>query len=671
MWTAAVPFRIYRMGLSRYRGLHVWPALVGAVAVLLLLAAWTFSLSGLRESARERMLDYLIPLLVRQIPAEPAVLVVDIDRATLETVGPWPWPRTRLAQLLAAVAAGKPAVIGLDVLLADPDRLSPAVLAREIATMTGRDDLLTIASGLEDGDASIAGAIANTATLLGFVLETKSSRPLDTVPILVRGDIDLPRLWNAPGALGPTPQIAAAGTGLGLLSMEADIDGRVRRLPLLAIAEGVARPGFAVEAVRLLQQAGTLILEADPPRLRIGAVTALLDPDASIRIVPSEPDGWARRTISAAALLNDKSLGVRLADHVVLIGGGAPELGGLRITADSPVMPTVQIQADAVETLIRGSILSRPWFMEPIEVGAVAVLGLLCIIAALSLRPSAAVLAVIALFVAWEAAVTALMRVNGILLDPAAPPLIGTAVFIATAVTRYAEDEYQARRLRQSFEQYLAPSVVRRIAAQPALVRLEGEMREITAVFTDIEGFTAMTERASPAELVALLDEYLDAVSRAVTDHGGMVGKIIGDAVHAIFNAPLDLPDHTKRALDCALTIVREAEAIRATPNARKLELGRTRVGLETGLAIVGDVGGSRKLDYTAYGTVVNTAARLEAANKSIGSTILIGPVAASRLDPTTIRRIGRISLHGLTEPLEIFAPVKIPADQLTDPSAD
>jgi adenylate cyclase len=643
--------------MRRQLGHRAWPTLVGAITVFVAVAGWVFSSSGLRETLRERTLDYLLPLLPSPMPAGQ-VVVVDIDRATLETFGPWPWPRTRLARLLAAVAASKPAVIGLDMLLADPDRLSPAVLAREIATMTGRKDLSALAASLEDGDAAIAGAIADTATLFGFILDTKDARPLETVPILVGGDIDLPRLWRAPGALGPTPQIAAAATGLGLLSMDADVDGRVRRLPLLAVTDVSARPGFAVEAVRLLQQAGNLIVEVAPPRLRIGAVTAPLDPDANMRIAPSGPEVWVRRTISAAALLNQQSLAAKLAGRVVLVGGGAPELGGLRVTAASPVTPTVQIQADAVEALIGGVLFARPGFIEPLEIVAAAVLGLLCVGAALLLRPWTAALAVTAVVAAWLVAAAALIHGNGLLVDPAAAPLAGIAAFVSTAIARYAEDEHRARRLRRSFEQYLAPSVVRRIAAQPTLVRLQGETREITTLFTDIEGFTGMAERAAPADLVALLDNYFDTVTRAVTDHGGMVDKIIGDAVHAIFNAPLDLPDHAKRAFDSALAIVKGTEAIRATSVAKKLGLGRTRVGIETGPAIVGDIGGTRKLDYTAYGSVVNTAARLEAANKMVGSTILIGPVTASRLDPTTIRSVGRRTLRGLSTPLEIFTPI-------------
>ncbi len=160
-------------------GRGVWPALVGTITVLVAVAGWAFSSSSLRETLRERTLDYLLSLLASPMPAGQ-VVVVDIDRATLEMAGPWPWPRTRLAHLLAAVAASKPAVMGLDMLLGDPDRLSPAVLAREIATMTGREDLSALAANLEDGDAAIAGAIAETPTLFGFILDTKGVRPLET-----------------------------------------------------------------------------------------------------------------------------------------------------------------------------------------------------------------------------------------------------------------------------------------------------------------------------------------------------------------------------------------------------------------------------------------------------------------------------------------------------------
>jgi adenylate cyclase len=179
-------------------------------------------------------------------------------------------------------------------------------------------------------------------------------------------------------------------------------------------------------------------------------------------------------------------------------------------------------------------------------------------------------------------------------------------------------------------------------------------------MFTDVEDFTSMTERAEPTDLVALLDAYFDVASRIVTDHGGMIDKIVGDAVHAIFNAPFSLDNHPARAVSCALSLLEASEEVRRSPLGQRLRLGRTRVGIETGTAIVGDVGGSRKLDYTAHGNAMNAAARLEAANKELGSSICIGPGTAGRLDPATLRKIGTLTLRGRSEPIDVFTPIAL-----------
>jgi adenylate cyclase len=238
---------------------------------------------------------------------------------------------------------------------------------------------------------------------------------------------------------------------------------------------------------------------------------------------------------------------------------------------------------------------------------------------------------------------------------------LAAIAFVVAALTRFARDEWRARQLRLSFEQHLAPEVVRRIAADPSALRLRGELREITALFTDIEGFTGMTERAGPTDLVALLDAYFEATTRVITDHGGMIDKIVGDAIHAIFNAPFVLNDHPARAVACAVTLLEVSETVRHTPLGQRLVLGRTRIGIETGPAIVGDVGGSRKLDYTAHGNAMNAAARLEAANKEFGSSICIGPGTAARLDPTSVRLIGTLTPRGQSQEILIYTPISLP----------
>ena len=304
---------------------------------------------------------------------------------------------------------------------------------------------------------------------------------------------------------------------------------------------------------------------------------------------------------------------------------------------------------------------ARPFWLGPAEFAAAAALGALALLLAARLRPATGALIVLMLAMIWPGAALAAGPAAGLLADPAGPVVVMLVAFAAAALARFAQEEWRARLLRASFEQHLAPEVVRRIAAEPARLRLRGELRDVTSMFTDIEGFTAMTERAEAGDLIALLDTYFDVVTRVITEHGGMIDKIIGDAVHAIFNAPFELPEHPARAIDCALTLLTASETVRHSPLGRSLGLGRTRIGVETGPAIVGDVGGARKLDYTAHGNAVNTAARLEAANKELGSSICIGPGTAARVDAARLRPIGRITVRGRSRPVDVFTPAVLP----------
>ena len=360
--------------------------------------------------------------------------------------------------------------------------------------------------------------------------------------------------------------------------------------------------------------------------------------------------------------MGDPNAAQSLAGRIVFIGSSAPELGGLRVTPASTATPSVQIQAEALSALMRGDVPYRPAWLGPFEMGCALLLGVLDLALAGRLRPLRAAAMVLVTCLVWCGGAIAAVPSLGLLVDPAGPPLVAVLAFAIAALTRFARDELSARRLRTSFEQHLAPDVVRRIVADPTALRLQGEMREITALFTDIEGFTTMTENAEPTDLVALIDTYFDAAAKIVTEHGGMVGKFVGDAVVAIFNAPVVLDNHPRRALDCALALLAASEQIRASPLGRQLHLGRTRIGLETGMAIVGDVGGSRKLDYTAYGNAMNTAARVEAANKELGLSVCIGPGAAARLDAAALHEVGTLTLRGQSQPLRVFTPAALAA---------
>ncbi len=625
--------------------------LAALLTAALLLLAWIASPAGLRDVVRERAIDLLHPA----ARAAPEVVVVDIDQQTIARLGAWPWGRERLAGLLTTITAAGPAAVALDILLAEPDRLSPAALARQLGQTTGRADIAALASGLVDGDASLAEAIRSAAVGLGFVLDPRSTHDsLPVLPILVQGQLRLPGLWTSAGLQGPAPPLAEAAAGLGLIALDADADGRIRRVPLLALAGDTARPGLAVEALRLAEQAGALVLATAPLRLIIGSHAIPLDGTASLRLPPATAAARAARTLSAISLLDDPGSARGLAGRIVLVGGSAPELGGLRPGAGGVLVPSVQLQADAVAAMLQGQVAVRPAWLPQAEAAAAVLLCLGAVLATLMLRPRHAAVLLAIVVLAWLLAARASLA-QGILLDPAGPLLVAMLSFAAASIIAFGATEARARMLRARFEQRLPAAVVRRIAAAPELLRLEGEMREITALFTDIEGFTAMTERAAPAEMVALLDGYFDALMGVVMAHGGTVEKVVGDALHVIFNAPLDLPDHARVARDCALALLAEAEAQRSKPLGVRLGLGRTRIGIETGPAVVGDVGGSGRLDYTAYGNVMNTAARLEAANKDLGSAICIGPVAAERIGPDQLLPLGTIAVRGRANPQAVY----------------
>ena len=611
---------------------HLRPGLAGLVLLAVLLAAWALLPGHGRDALRERALDLLLPLVPWETGGEPGVVIVDIDRAALARFGPWPWPRGRMAELVAAAAAGHPAVLALDILFAGPDRLSP------------------------DGDAALARALSAVPSVLGFVLETANSgQRLPATPILSRAPVALPGLWRANGIIGPIPVLANAAQGFGALVAAADPDGPIRRVPLLVMAGDVIRPGLAVEAARLAQEASTLLIDPGGT-LIVGALAVPIGSDTMLRL----RGAYAPTTVPATQLIEDPAASALLAGQIVLIGSSAPEVGGLRVTAASPATPSVRIQAEAIEAILRGQVLSRPAWADAVELVGAALLGLLCLLMAARLRPAAASLVAVLACLAWTAAAAAAIPGFGVLLDSAGPPVVAIVAFALATLVRFVRDEWRARLLRLSFEQHLAPEVVRRIAADPAAVRLRGEMREITALFTDIEGFTAMTERSEPTDLVALLDAYFDVATHIVTNHGGMIDKIVGDAIHAIFNAPFELADHPQRAVAAALALLKATEEVRRSPLGQRLQLGRTRVGMETGPAIVGDVGGSRKLDYTAHGNAINAAARLEAANKDLGSAICIGPGTAARLDPTTLRPIGTLTLRGQRGEITVYTPVSL-----------
>lgn len=603
-----LPRRPHHLRRLRAAGLTLALAVVAALA-LGLAPPWL----GLWQ---ERGLDAMI----RALPpaaraAGPPVVVVDIGAADDRGA---PWDRAASARLAAAIADHGPAVVAWDVVF----------------------------SGACDGAAAntaLAATLSSAPTVLGFLLAgapPPQRQPLPA-PSLAVGSQALPGLWSAPGAEGPCPAFAAAATGLGALSLPGDQTARVRAVPAAVAVAGTAHPSLAVEALRVANDLPTPLIafEDGTATLRLGAASFPLSRAGMLRFRPSPAATRIARTLGAQAVLKGAAAD-RLAGAIVLVGSSLPQRGGLRPTAEDPLYPSVQIAADLAEGLLSGRLPWRPDAAPATEAMAVLAAGAVAAALVATLPPLAALGGTLALAVLWSLGAGAAFAVAGRLYDPALPALALILAASAGVVVQAGATHRAERALRGRIGQLLPGPVVARLIDDPGLLRLQGERREITALFTDIEGFSATANALPPEALIAALDRYFTAVCAVVLRHGGMIDKIVGDGVHALFNAPLDQPGHVDAALAAAAEIMAVTEALRP-----ELGLGRTRIGVETGPAILGDVGSGARIDYTAHGPAVNLAARLQEAGKTLGPAIIIGPAAAA-LTGQPLRPLGEVDLR-------------------------
>ena len=615
--------------------------LAGAVSLVLIGLVWLIlSPPAALRQAQERGFDILMQWVALNtpdgadltLPAVPQVIVIDLgaqDETGLD------WDRSDTARLVDRLARAGPAVLAFDIVFSGN------------------------CSNIE-GSAALATALARAPSVLGFLLsEFALPAPTPRPPLALAGTAT-EQLWQVPGAEAACADLGAAAQGTGSVALFSDSDGQVRRVAAATLISGAAYPALAIEAVRMALDDRSPILgagldESPGTWLRLGGRQIWLDPEADIRIVPSGPALWQSRTLQAIEVLDPQADLGALAGAVVLIGSSLPERGGLRTTAASAVHPSVQIQADLVSALLSGAVPYRKADAPHWEALATATGGLLVLGLILSLPTLPAIAGTVCLALLWGVMVTLLYRGSGLLLDPLGPVLVLGIICVLTLVGQASLTGRAERLLRRKIGQLLPSPVVARLIENPALLRLEGESRVVTALFTDIEGFSVTTRQLGPRDLVRVLDAYFTLTCDIVLRHGGMVDKMVGDSVHAYFNAPLDQPGHVDAAIACATEIINATEAFRHNPAQVKAQLGRTRIGIETGPVVLGDVGSGTKIDYTAHGDAVNLAARLQEANKLLGTAICIGPAAAAA-SAMTLRPVGEHDVRSFGT-LSLFTP--------------
>lgn len=655
------------------RSRRVMPALAGLAALLALL--------GLRAAAPapfERLRLAAYDALQRTAPRAAGglrVRVVDIDEESLARHGQWPWPRTLVADLVCALQDLGAGAIALDMVFAEPDRTSPSRLVpdwgRRFGFRPAEPD-----RPLPDHDAVLAAAFARGRVVAGFgLLPRENGRFPEHLPAIAAiGGDPLSTVQRFEGTVPNIAALDAAASGHGSFTIPAGSDEIIRRLPLLAGVGGRLVPSLVLEALRVLQDEDTIKVRAERGggrltgyTVRVGEIDLPLDATGALRL--HFPQARATPTVAAWRLLDpaerDRLRGT-LDGAAVFVGTSAVGLSDLRPTPMTPFEPGVNLHAIALEQALGGHHLIRPAWAAGAEVLAALVLGLGAALACAYARLGHATLAAVALAAAPSLAALGLFARAGLLFDPTLPTAGLAAAFAGASLARYAGTERAAQRLRSAFDHYLSPDLVAALASDPGRLKLGGESREMTFLFTDLEGFTAMTEAAGAEALVHLLNAYLDGMCSIAMEHGGTVDKIVGDAVHVMFNAPLDQPDHAERAVACALALDAFAQAFKARRRAEGVPFGSTRIGVNTGRAVVGNFGGTRRFDYTAHGDAINTAARLESANRALGTRICVSRATYERVSGQAFRPVGTLMLKGKSIGVDVFEPVLRTSPALT-----
>lgn len=635
------------------------PLLVLAAAVMFAYRDPLFVVA-LRESVFDAY-QRLRPRAYQNVP----VRIVNIDEESLNRLGQWPWPRSRLAELTQRLEHMGAAAIVFDMLFAEPDRTSPANLLR---TWKNAPPPSVWPDEVDDYDAELARAILGGPSVTGFALvPTAQTRlPRRMAGFAYVGGDPRPFLPCYRGAVTTMPLIEDAAAGNGALNVGIAAGGVIRRVPLLSVMDGEIYPSLSAEALRVAQNVSTYVIkmagsagetsfggQTGVTHVRIGAYTVPTDSHGQVWVYYTEPR--AERFVSAWEVFEGDEHAEAFRGAVVLIGSTATGLQDLHASPLGIAVPGVTIHARVIEQIMLGVHLTRPDWAKGSEI--LLMLGLTALVLVLGARIGAMWTAVIGSFAiaAAFAASWYAFRAHRILLDPLYPAATVLVVYTAFSLIRTLHTEREQRWIRKAFASYMSPTLVKQLVENPQHLRLSGERRELTFLFTDLEGFTTLVEQTEPSVVVPVINEYLDGMIRIAFRHNGTVDKVIGDALHVMFGAPIADLDHASHAIACALDIDRFAEAFASAKREDGIAFGRTRIGVNSGSAIVGNFGGDLKFDYTAHGDAINTAARLEGANKYLGTRVCVSENTV-RLCPQFLGRpAGHLLLKGKSRAIGVY----------------
>ena len=590
--------------------------------------------------------------------AKTPIILVALDQQSLdwgreENDLSWPWPREAYTLVLDFCRRAGVRAVTFDILFSEP-------------SLYGVEDDLALATALQHSPGSVGSLTLGSGSGTVIWPEESRNRPL----WYEEAEGRLPSLREVTAASLPIPELAGAFDRLGNVAAQPDKDGIFRRSALLGRYE--ERPILSLSLATLLASEPELLIRQTPQGLQVGEHQVPTDRWSQVILNFRGPSGTFP-TYSLAAIIQSELLLQEEAtpsidpqlfhDAYVFFGFTAPGLYDLRPTPLDGVFPGMEIHATALDNLLSDDFIqpASPQLTQ-LLLFALSLLSGLGISLSRNLRHTLAC----ALFTLPMPVVTGFMAYPQQVWLPIAPALVGVALALVGGISlNYATEGRKKRQIRQAFNQYLHPTVIEQLVEQPERLRLGGEKRELSMFFSDLQGFTGLSERLDPIALTALLNDYLTEMSDIILDAGGTIDKYEGDAIIAFWNAPLEQRDHARRAVQAALACQKRlAERRLDYLKQSGVEL-HMRIGINTGQAVVGNMGSTRRFDYTMLGDAVNLAARLEGVNKIFGTETLISDATRTQLgEGFDARKIASVAVVGRKEATTIYEPLDAQNDQ-------
>lgn len=611
------------------------------------------------------------------------IVIVDIDEKSLAEKekggeGRWPWPRDRLALMLDKLFNHyQIRIAGFDVVFAERDESSGLKVMEKLAQNELRDvgGFQSALKQLEpqlDYDRIFADRMRDQPVVLGYVFthENADAKGALPAPVLPAGtfagkDISFSKYSNYTGNLAALQEAAASG---GYFSVEPDDDGIMRRVPMLLEYKGAYYEPLSLAMARLLAASPPLTAEYAESRslthnwmgfeqISAGPLRVPVDEKVSA-LIPYRGRDHSFPYVSAVDVINEQVPMEALKDKIVLVGTTAAGLQDLRATPVGSVYPGVEIHANLIAGMLDHNIKQKPPYVIGAEFMTLLVFGLAGAVLLPLLSPVRALLATIVL-VALSVGLNLVTYQYGNLVLPLASSLVMlTLLYAVNASYGYFVEARGKRQITSLFGQYAPPEVVDEMSQNPEAFSMEGESRELTVLFTDVRGFTTISEGMDPRQLSQLMNQFLTPLTEIIYKHRGTIDKYMGDCIMAFWGAPLDDPAHAKHAVLAGLEMHETLRRLQPDFKARGWPEIRIGVGLNSGRMSVGNMGSTIRLAYTVMGDAVNLASRLEGITKEYGADIIVGESTRNAVPEVVFRELDRVRVKGKDEAVAIHEPV-------------